>query len=841
MSEEASAADGERAPGAEPQALRVPWTPLVSVATTTLYSCTPFRRLGLSVLDGARDIQRRLEQLRLSVELGAPEFGWAFAPNPTPTAEQLRDSAQQLKDTLARLLHEFFWFWPASYPDEGNDPAIEAILAGDSDTAFLRWQDEAAAGKIVAVHNLAIFHQFAALEIERTGGEIEEETTEWWKASIEEWMQVRASDEFWELLRQRIIVLDDARLPEGLLEAMRGTLPDAFCAIHASLAIARAQKGQWHEATAHVRFARQVHDVPARAERALEGAIAKVVQGVDLLLRDAARRLTGDGAAGLTLTAGLLSEAADELTVIETICGRESDIYREVSTRVVDAALEGIIAYQRRTLDSCGVLPWLTHLTTLVATPEVRRRLEETADILHGNAIVEKLPPADPSADPADAEAAEFEAAYRLLVEEFVPGADRLDLGARARADYLANVRRALRELAHAACYQLENFDLAARALATAADISDGAERAALHQEREQLLLEIVRRKAREMAVEHAHAAAEAAAMAEAIPEVFVENTTPPIDEPPAPAAAESPAPAEPAQADGAAPAGESTPVPVPPPAAEPAPADPVPSAVQAPEGQGAAERPTVSKKRKPVQSELPLWSEHATATDAPAPASAETAPAAFADAAEHPVSASSGGTPLRAFGGNQVHFEVAGHVLELDPTRLSYDSVPLSPEEITGLRYGVIEVGTQRCHRIAWCNSETVVTLDETNLLGPSAEDPARLYNLILEALYGAVVPGLIVRLVEWVQRGETVPLGPAQLRQDGMVFSGRSFNWPSDVAVPYSQLAHALDGGDFVVLRAGESNDTERFALAEVWNAAIAGHVIDALASGTPHTDES
>ena len=829
MSEEASAADGERSPGAEPQALRVPWAPLVAVATTTLYSCTPFRRLGLSALAGARAIQRRLEQLRLSVELGAPEFGWAFAPTPTPSAEQLRDSAQQLKDTLTRLLHEFFWFWPASYPDEGSDPAMEALLAGDADTAFLRWQNEAAAGKIVAVHNLAVFHQLAALEVERTGGAIEEETTEWWKASIEQWMQVRASNEFWELLRQRVIILDDARLPDGLLDAIRGTLPDAFCGIHASLAIARAQKAQWHEATAHVRFARQVHDVPARAERALEGAIAKVVQGVDLLLRDTTRRLSGDGSVGLALTAGLLAEAADELEVIETICGRDSEIYREVSTRVVDAALEGIISYQRRTLDSCGVLPWLTHLTTLAATPEVRRRLEETADILHGNAIVEKLPPADPNADPAAAEAAEFEAAYRLLVEEFVPGADRLDLGPRARADYLANVRRALRELAHAACYQLENIDLATRALATAAEISEGAERASLVQEREQLMLEIVRRKAREMAAEHARAAAEAAAMAESIVLLPTESGTPAPEVPAEPLPAADSAVAE--QSESTAPA--------------------APEATPSAESAGAAPR---ARRKKPVQSELPLWSEAAAKAAAEA-ASAESGPGAAADQSpvagegEGAEAASEGapgdGVPLRAFGSNQVHFEVSGHVLDLDPTRLVFDGVAIAPDDITGLRYGVVEVetpqGSQRCHRIAWCDVETVVSLDETNLFPAGAEESARIYNLILETLYGVVVPGLIVRLVDWVQHGETVPLGPAQLRRDGLVFSGRSFNWPSEAAVPYSQLAHALDGGDFVVLRAGEENDTERFALAEVWNAAIAGHVIDALATGTPQIDES
>ena len=337
----------------------------------------------------------------------------------------------------------------------------------------------------------------------------------------------------------------------------------------------------------------------------------------------------------------------------------------------------------------------------------------------------------------------------------------------------MANVRRALRELAHAACYQLENFDLAARALATAADISDGAERAALHREREQLLLEIVRRKAREMAAEHATAAAEAAALAEAV--VPTENETPVASEP-----------------------------------------------------------PVNTKEPAPQQSELPLWTESV-------PAGAEGNLATPEPVAE----SAAAGTPLSAFGSNQLHLEVGGHVLDLDPTRLVFNGVNIAPDDITGLRYGVVAAGEEgpaggRWHRIAWCSAETVVTLDETNLFGPAAPDPARLYNLILETLYGLVVPGLIVRLVDWVRHGETVPLGAAWLRPDGLVFSGRTFHWPTGAAVPYSQLAYALDDGEFVVLRAENEDDTERFALAEVWNAAIAGHVIDALASVTPPTEE-
>jgi hypothetical protein len=872
--------------------------------------------------------------------LGAADFGWAFAPNPVPAGEQLRESAQVLKDTQDRLLHELFWFWPASYPAEGADVAMTALLAGDADTAFLHWQNAAAAGQIVAVHNLAIFHHLVALEGERVGAPIEQETMEWWRAAIGQWQQVCESDEFWERLSMRVRLLADARVPAELPSLIRATLPAAWCGIHASLAIARAKKAQWHETSAHVAFARQVHTEPGRAERALEGAIAQVVQGLDLVVRDNARRLNGDGSAGLALTAALLAEAADELELIETVCGRESEVYREVSTRVVDAALEGVISYQRSTLDSCGVLPWLTHLTTLAASPEVRRRLEDTADILHSNAISEKLPPVDPNEDPAATELAEFEAGYLLLLEEFVPGAVRLNLGERARAEYMTNVRRALRELAHAACYQLEHFDLAARALASAADISEGAEHEALLAERELLLVEIGRRKACRQVAEDARAASEGEPVSdtvaseappaepetvpgleamEFVPEPELESELPSVseaelaagqvsdpttdqtdssepqaaaDEPaaelevaegvrqpvseleaePAPAPEPEPAAEQPwMQPEAGAPAAEPEQAPAlelgdqPPSADEPAnlaeaPESPFPGDAPDP---GVADLPGVAAAHSEaapmvlgnqVQSELPLWQ------DEPAqPAEPEAAALAAAPGTpEAPIDGETGapvsseavlGVPepasLRAWGSDQMRYEHNGHLVEINPTRLVFDTCTLLPEEITGLRYGVVDVdtpeGVVRAHRIDWCDSGTVVTLDETNLFAGDAEMAGRHYNLILEVIYGVAVPGLIVRMVEWVQRGESVPLDAARLRGEGFAFSGRTFHWPSEATVPYSQLLHTLDGGDLVVTRSGEETQTERYPLNEVWNAAIVGHVIDALANSTPTNQET
>ena len=168
-----------------------------------------------------------------------------------------------------------------------------------------------------------------------------------------------------------------------------------------------------------------------------------------------------------------------------------------------------------------------------------------------------------------------------------------------------------------------------------------------------------------------------------------------------------------------------------------------------------------------------------------------------------------------------------------------------LRAAELTGLRYGVRDAGggdeAVRTYHIGWCTAATVVELDAANLLGPAAETE-RCYSLVLEALYAHIVPGLIARLVEWVRGGRAVPLGAAVLRHDGYVFGGRDFPWSGGVAVPYAQLAHALDTGELLVARADAPTEVEHYSLVEVWNAALGGHVIDALAAAADNRgDES
>ena len=85
---------------------------LLEIATPELYRENPFRKTGLSVLAGAREVARRIDKLKLSAELGTGMDHWSFAPEKSLTVDQIREVAQVLKEPAARLVHELFWFWP---------------------------------------------------------------------------------------------------------------------------------------------------------------------------------------------------------------------------------------------------------------------------------------------------------------------------------------------------------------------------------------------------------------------------------------------------------------------------------------------------------------------------------------------------------------------------------------------------------------------------------------------------------------------------------------------------------------------------------------------------------
>ena len=167
--EQESEAEPENIQSRHPENLEC--KPLINAATRNLYRNNAFRITGLPIDATNREIAKHVEKLRMMAELGQTQTGnkCAFALNPSPTTDDIREAIQKLKDPEARVIDEFFWFWPAEFGKSQSDPAIQALAKNDSQTAHQIWRDEIKNNHtdgIVAKHNLAILWHLTSLESE---------------------------------------------------------------------------------------------------------------------------------------------------------------------------------------------------------------------------------------------------------------------------------------------------------------------------------------------------------------------------------------------------------------------------------------------------------------------------------------------------------------------------------------------------------------------------------------------------------------------------------------------------------------------------------------------------
>jgi len=218
---------------------------LLNVATPQLYRENPFRKTGLKVLASARDVAKRIDQLIMSAELETGPEHWSFAPEQGLTVDQIREVAQILKEPSERLVHELFWFWPETYPEDSPaDPAIDFLARGETLRAVEYWENPARADGPAAVHNLAIYYHQQALEMERLEAPAEQDLAELWMKAIRSWDRVCGDDVIWMRLRARVDGLADARVPVELIGPMRKTVPEALAGICTALALSHGEQGR---------------------------------------------------------------------------------------------------------------------------------------------------------------------------------------------------------------------------------------------------------------------------------------------------------------------------------------------------------------------------------------------------------------------------------------------------------------------------------------------------------------------------------------------------------------------------------------------------------------------
>jgi len=155
---------------------------------------------------------------------------------------------------------------------------------------------------------------------------------------------------------------------------------------------------------------------------------------------------------------------------------------------------------------------------------------------------------------------------------------------------------------------------------------------------------------------------------------------------------------------------------------------------------------------------------------------------------------------------------------------------------EVAGLRHGLVQVpdgdGSVSAYLIAWRSyAGEEFELNSTNLL-PTSSYVEEHYNRILDSIYHFIVPGLIERVAAGVRAGHETFLGTTRLEPVGVMLAGSAAHfWQKDEPISYAHLETRIEGGHLIVSSKSNPRQSETHDVANVWNAALFGYVVEAL----------
>jgi hypothetical protein len=159
-----------------------------------------------------------------------------------------------------------------------------------------------------------------------------------------------------------------------------------------------------------------------------------------------------------------------------------------------------------------------------------------------------------------------------------------------------------------------------------------------------------------------------------------------------------------------------------------------------------------------------------------------------------------------------------------------------VSPGDVAGLRHGLVPVpdgdAGAGAYVIAWRSyAGEEFELNAANLL-PASPYVEEHYNRIVDSLYHFIAPGLIERLVAGVRAGHETFLGTMRLGPEGVRLQAAPARfWKKDEPISFAHLETKIEGGQLIVSSKVNPRQSETHNVANVWNAAVFGYVVEAL----------
>lgn len=459
--------------------------PLIEACTLDLYQKNIFRITGLPVDATPKEVARQAQKLQMMDEMsggGTLQSQAAFPLAPPPTAEQIREALARMKEPEHRLVDEFFWYWPEKFGDSKNDPAIQAVLAGDGQKAVDIWVERESHGRsLVAKHNLAImFHMYAvdwtnhhvAYDIDKSR---DEKIKGYWRDAFDRWETLADADEIWDTMKDRVRSLEDEALGTGFVRRMRRVLPQGFDRVNADAALKFAEQGRMDWAKFHVDFMRQTNQGLDDVDCTAELVLAPTKKRVEQRLRAANDQVQEQPAKGTLVAADLMAHCKPLLAVFDLFHGAESHHRSELFDEVAETVADVLVSYQKSTGDNRAFVDLLKQALLFATGSQIRERLIKNIAIGENNLAGQQLEPFFTSmkqiADIPGTPAAKLQQMRAKILPQLPTLAEQLGSTSEAYHQLMDSVAIALRSISIDAHNQHSDFETAEVAIKIASKL----------------------------------------------------------------------------------------------------------------------------------------------------------------------------------------------------------------------------------------------------------------------------------------------------------------------------------------------------------------------------------
>lgn len=384
---------------------------LLDLATPDLYERNAFRLLEVHVEATDRDLSKRKQVMEVAArnKLPVPPGPYRIFPRtPAPDDHEIRECSHAIQDAERRLAHEFFWFWPLTVGQGGNDASLRQLHQGDSDGSANIWrnheqsQDDGPAAK----HNLAILYHYAALHIETNflndksppplpGAEDGEtakqelakaaDAESFWAEANKYWNVIAVEQSCWSRVVARIRAMDDKSLTTGAARRMEMRLPVALALIAARLAVRFQQTGKPHHADRQVARLR-ASGLPAEAvAEALRIAIEPTRSTIKALCDAAKKDADANPAKADIVVDRLLDQTAEALTLLDLFLPEDNPARIAEHDQIALAALSCQISFGNKTENWERCLELFDRVTSLAASTAAKERVSHNRKVVQSN------------------------------------------------------------------------------------------------------------------------------------------------------------------------------------------------------------------------------------------------------------------------------------------------------------------------------------------------------------------------------------------------------------------------------------------------------------------------